>query len=200
MTQLASSLDDFVLGNGNGLACLAGMPVLVSPLKARRMTSVTRVNPDMAASKSQVGSQLAFERVEQKDTAVARAESCQMAQCLDEGAHKFSGVVLAGLTVDCSYVSAKDQLSLGLCTNSSCGQQAYAMWLPPQDCSVVVSNKALAVWGVGLLRVISGHLIWGCSLAVLFLNPTNCNAGTKTAMQDKQLQCSFSCILQYGAL
>ena len=104
----------------------------------------------MAASKSQVGSQLVFEQVEQRDTAVARAESCQMAQYLDEGAHKFSGVVLAGPTVDCSYVSTKDQLSLGLCTNSPCGQQGYAMWLPPQDCSVVILKKAVVVWGVGL--------------------------------------------------
>ena len=54
-----------------------------------------RMGPDMAASKSQVGSRLVFEKVEQRDTAVARAESCQMAQYLDEGAHKFSGVVLA---------------------------------------------------------------------------------------------------------
>ena len=76
LTQLASSLDGFVLGNANGLACLAGMPVLVSPHIARRTTRVTRVNPDMAASKSQVGSRFVFEKVEQRDTAVARVGSC----------------------------------------------------------------------------------------------------------------------------
>ena len=144
--ELCQTIDEFVLANGASLASAAGMPVLVSPVKncrAMRLTSIMRATPGLRISKGD-GITPTFVQSGLRCLIASEAERSQMGVYLEKGAQTFHDCQQYGLSVDCSGVSGREQLSLGLCAHESAlDGKEFAMWLPVQDCTQLKGFIAL---------------------------------------------------------
>ena len=139
MLQECCTACDGVVGlGGQTLTSCVGVPVPISPNKARRLTSVTRSTRGITIASCQQGNVFSDGGV--MIDAVAFCERAQLSMYIESGAGAFYTTVQNYMTVDCSIVSGRELLILGFGTPACALDKAeYAMWLPCQDmlCSVV---------------------------------------------------------------
>jgi len=155
VAELAAAIDCTVMEAVS--ADPTGMPVLVSPKKARRLTAVSRAVVGLGLSVSD--GKKVFSIDAQRDKTQEAAERSQMSAYLHDGAAALDGEDQVGCTVDCSSVKPSELLTLALTsqTSKSPGGAAaeYAMWLPPQAilfvCSVC-SSYVIASYSVCALK------------------------------------------------
>ena len=132
LQECCTACDAAVGLGGQALSSCVGASVLVSPNKARRLTSVTRSTPGITIASGQQG--CVFSDGGDRTDAVAFAEKAQLSMYLEHGAEAFENVVQNYMTVDCSSVSGRELLTLGFGTPACALDKAeYAMWLPCQD-------------------------------------------------------------------
>ena len=132
LQECCTACDAAVGLGGQALSSCVGASVLVSPNKARRLTSVTRSTPGITIASGQQG--CVFSDGGDRTDAVAFAEKAQLSMYLEHGAEAFDSVVQNYMTVDCSSVSGRELLTLGFGTPACALDKAeYAMWLPCQD-------------------------------------------------------------------
>ena len=88
MLQECCTVCDAAVGlGGQTLTSCVGAPVLVSPNKARRLTSVTRSTPGITIASGQQGP--VFSDGGDRTDAVAFAERAQLSRYLEQGAEAF---------------------------------------------------------------------------------------------------------------
>ena len=102
-----------------------------------------RATPGLRISKGD-GTTPTFVQSGRRCVTASEAEKSQMSVYLEKGAQAFDACQQYGLSVDCSGVSGREQLSLGLRAHESAlDGKEFAMWLPVRDCTQLKGFIAL---------------------------------------------------------
>jgi hypothetical protein len=133
VSDLAKQLDACVVASSK-TSC-NDVPVLISPKKARRLTSILKSQAGVGVGTSDdAGASKVFVVNRDRGTSQREAESAQMASYLSTGTCLMAGSLQVGMSVDCSSVSSRELLTLAVYTAEASDGDEAAMWLPSQDC------------------------------------------------------------------
>ena len=132
LQEMSDHLDAFIISRGDQLCDVSGMPVLISPHKARRLSSLIRGHTGVKVNSSESCKRV-IEKSDERDSVNKDAERAEMAAYLEASAEEFAGVTRYGCCVDCSTVRGRDLLTCAAQTPIAASGKDYATWLPPQD-------------------------------------------------------------------
>ena len=113
VSDLAKQLDACVVASSK-TSC-NDVPVLISPKKARRLTSILKSQAGVGVGTSDdAGASKVFVVNRDRGTSQREAESAQMASYLSTGTCLMAGSLQVGMSVDCSSVSSRELLTLAV--------------------------------------------------------------------------------------
>ena len=128
---------DLCVASSNQSSC-SDVPVLISPTKARRMTSILKAQAGVGVGSSDNlnGHKVVIVHGD-RATSQREAEQSQMASYLCSGTGLMGSSLQVGMSVDCISVSGREHLSLAAYAKEASDGKEAAMWLPSQERLVV---------------------------------------------------------------